>query len=141
MFTNFLHEYEELLINTFGFGLAVHVEEAILLLAGIFIGEFLMGLVASNFIFKLQKLERLNGSKFRVVRITEKGKTVYKCHFSNLYETFYELFCLFFSVFFTKKNYSIKDERRTKLFVVCMYIIASIAVLFAIISICTELTP
>lgn len=141
MYRRFMSAYEQLLLDIFGFKVIVHLEEVILLIAGIFIGLFLMCLVASNFIFRLEKLERLGQSKIRILRVTKNGKATYQCNFTSLSETFQQLFIMLFSPLFTKKKYTLRDEKRTKRFVRIIYIAAILFFIFAILSICTEFVP
>lgn len=138
MFQKFIECYEQLLLNLFGFKIVVHLEEFILLLAGIFIGKFIMAIIASNFIYRMEKLERLNDTKFRILRVTKNGKTVYQCNFKTFSEAFHQLCIWFYSPFFTRKKYTLRDEKRTKFFVILMWVIAIIMIVFAILSVCTE---
>lgn len=137
MFNTFLANYQNILVNFFGYEFAVHLEEVILVLAGIFIGIFIMALLAGNFILKLYSIEDFGESKIKMIRIDHGSKSKYIIYFKTFSEAVEQVLLLSFSPFFTIKRFTKRDELRTRRFLIFMFILAFITICFAFLSICT----
>lgn len=141
MFNDLFLKYEHTVVKVFGYEFAIHLEECVLVLAGIFLGGIIMALLAGNFIRKLYKIEDFGHSKVKMIRISEGTSSKYIIGFKNFAEAFEQVLLLAFSPLFTIKHFTKRDEKRTKLFLVVMGIVATITIIFAILSICTVFEP
>ncbi|MEG1927732.1 MAG: hypothetical protein RR090_03795 [Niameybacter sp.] len=137
MFNRFLEWYETTMVQIFPYNFLVHFEEVALILAGIFIGILIMAAFGANFIRDLYSVDNHGIHAFRMVRVKEGKKTLYKVSFKSFSEAFQQLLLLGFSPIFTFKSYTERDEKRTKRFIVWMFILGVCMVAFAILSICT----
>lgn len=140
-FRDFLLRYEYLVVKIFGYEIAVHLEECILILMGVFIGIVIEALITGNFIRKLYKIEDLGKSKIEMIRISMNGKSKYIIGFKTLAEAFRQVLILGFSPLFTYKEFTKRDERRTKRFLIILAIIMLITIFLAILSISTVFEP
>ena len=141
MFNELFHKYEHTVVKIFGYEVAIHLEECVLVLAGIFLGGIIMALLSGNFIRKLYKIEDFGQSKVKLIRISEGSKSKYIIGFKSFAEAFQQVLLLAFSPLFTIKHFTKRDEKRTRLFLVIMGIIATITIIFAVLSICTVFEP
>lgn len=141
MFNTFLDNYQHILVSFLGYEFAIHLEEVILVLAGMFIGIFIMALLAGNFIRKLYSIEDFGKSKIKMIRIDHGASSKYIISFKNFAEAVEQILLLSFSPFFTIKRFTMRDEKRTKRFLVIMSVLAMIIIVFAFISICTVFEP
>ncbi|MGL4738115.1 MAG: hypothetical protein ACRCW2_11760 [Cellulosilyticaceae bacterium] len=137
MFQKFLAIYEVKMVEWFGYNTVVHGEEVVLVLGGIFIGVLIMAFISAGFIRDLYEVENFGESAFRMIRVTDKGQTKYVVSFRTYWEAFQQLLLLAFSPIFTVKNYTKRDERRTKRFLIVMFVAGVIVLAFTILSICT----
>lgn len=137
MFTKFLEWYEETMVEIFPYNFLVHFEEVILILAGIFIGILIMAAFGANFLRDLYSVDNHGIHAFRMIRVKEGRKTLYKVSFRSFSEAFQQLLLLGFSPIFTFKNYTKRDEKRTKRFIISMFIVGILMIGFAVLSICT----
>ena len=99
-----------------GYEVAIHFEEFILILTGIFIGIVIEALISRNFIRNLYKIEDFGRSKLQMIRVTKEGKSKYIIGFKTLSEAFMQVLILGFSPLFTYKRFTRGDERRIKIF-------------------------
>lgn len=102
-FKQFLLRYEYTVVHIFGYEVAIHLEEFILIFMGIFIGIVIEALINGNFIRKLYGVEDFGKSKVQMVRINKDGKTRYIIGFKTLAEAFMQVLLLGFSPLFTYK--------------------------------------
>lgn len=140
-FSEFLLRYEYIVVKIFGYEVAIHLEEFILILMGIFIGIVIEALITGNFIRKLYDVEDFGKSKVQMVRINKDGKTKYIIVFKTLAETFREVLLLGFSPLFTYKQFTERDERHTKRFLIVLGIIMLPTIFLAMLSISTVFQP
>lgn len=141
MFKSFLEEYEKIVVSLFGYEFVIHLEEVILVFAGIFIGIFIMALLSGNFIRKLYSIEDFGRSKLKMIRIDTGIHSKYIICFKNFSEAVEQVLLLSFSPFFTIKRFTTRDEKRTKRFLIFMSFLSVITIIFAILSICTVFEP
>ena len=90
-FNEFLSRYEYFVVKIFGYEVAIHLEEFILIFMGIFIGIVIEALISGNFIRKLHDIEDFGKSKVQMVRLNKDGKTKYIIGF----KTYLRLLCKF----------------------------------------------
>lgn len=102
-FKQFLLRYEYTVVHIFGYEVAIHLEEFILIFMGILIGIVIEALINGNFIRKLYGVEDFGKSKVQMVRINKDGKTRYIIGFKTLAEAFMQVLLLGFSPLFTYK--------------------------------------
>ena len=106
-FKQFLLRYEYTVVHIFGYEVAIHLEEFILIFMGIFMGIFIgiviEALINGNFIRKLYGVEDFGKSKVQMVRINKDGKTRYIIGFKTLAEAFMQVLLFGFSPLFTYK--------------------------------------
>ena len=140
-FSEFFSRYEYFVVKIFGYEVAIHLEEFILIFMGIFIGIVIEALFTGNFIRKLYGVEDFGKSKVQMVRINKDGKTRYIIGFKTLAEAFIQVLLLGFSPLFTYKQFTKRDERRTKRFLIVLGIIMFFTIVLAILSICTVFEP
>lgn len=140
-FNEFLSKYEYFVVKIFGYEVAIHLEEFILIFMGIFIGIVIEALISGNFIRKLHDIEDFGKSKVQMVRINKDGKTKYIIGFKTLAEAFLQVLLLGFSPIFTYKQFTKRDERRTKRFLIILGVIMLLAIVLAILSISTVFQP
>lgn len=140
-FREFLLRYEYLVVKIFGYEVAIHLEEFILILMGVFIGIVIEALISGNFIRNLYKVEDFGKSKLQMVRINKDGKSKYIIGFKTLGEAFIEVLLLGFSPLFTYKQFTERDERLTKRFLIVLGIIMLLTIFLAILSISTVFEP
>lgn len=140
-FREFLLRYEYLVVKIFGYEVAIHLEEFILILMGVFIGIVIEALISGNFIRNLYKVEDFGKSKLQMVRINKDGKSKYIIGFKTLGEAFIEVLLLGFSPLFTYKQFTERDERRTKRFLIVLGIIMLLTIFLAILLISTVFEP
>lgn len=140
-FKQFLLRYEYTVVHIFGYEVAIHLEEFILIFMGIFIGIVIEALINGNFIHKLYGVEDFGKSKVQMVRINKDGKTRYIIGFKTLAEAFMQVLLLGFSPLFTYKQFTKRDERRTKRFLIVLGVIMLLTIFLAILSICTVFQP
>ena len=74
-----------------GYEVAIHFEEFILILTGIFIGIVIEALISRNFIRNLYKIEDFGRSKLQMIRVTKEGKSKYIIGFKTLSEAFMQV--------------------------------------------------
>lgn len=140
-FNEFLLRYEYIVVKIFGYEVAIHLEEFILILMGIFIGIVIEALITGNFIRKLYGVEDFGKSKVQMVRINKDGKAKYIIGFKTLAEAFREVLLLGFSPLFTYKQFTERDEKRTKRFLIILGVIMLITIFLTVLSISTVFQP
>lgn len=128
-----------ILISKFGYFNIVHAKDAILFLAGVFMGIIIMSLLSGNVIHKLQKREDLG--KINLVRFIHEGKRHYLANPQTYSESVETLLILILKPLFTIKTYTIKDEKRTIRFLILILSIGSILFLLSLIFINTTILP
>lgn len=137
----FLHWYEIWIVETLGYNIAVHFEDTSLVLAGVCIGIFIMGLLSGNFIRKLYTLEDAGRSKVNLIRVTKDGKSRFYVSYKSFAEAVEQVFLLAFSPFFTIKQFTRRDEKRTRRFLILISIVAIFLIAIAIMCIVTVFKP
>lgn len=137
MFQYILYKYEAFVYKVFGYDALVRSEDAVILVGGIFIGILIMAVISGFFIFRLYKVEDAGRSKVKMIRIDKGYKSKFIVSFNTIYEAIQQVLLLSFSPFFTIKRFTERDEKRTKRFLIIMFIIAVFVLCLAITSIVT----
>lgn len=133
--------YDKILVYIFGYRNVVRVEDIVLLVAGFFLGVLTMAVLSGKFLYRVKKVEDLGKGKIKMLRLNDEGESRYIVSFKSFHEAVEQVLLLSFSPFFTKRNYSIRDEKRTKKFLIIMFFIAVIVLIWAIFSIANVFAP
>lgn len=123
-----------------GYNKIVILQDCLTFIAGIIIGIMVMGLLTANFISKVEKISDGN-KRIKMVRVTHKGVSKYIASFSTFKETLELVFIMAFSPLLTKRTYSLRDERRTKIFLFILAILGTIILAISLWSILTVYAP
>nr|WP_302596369.1 hypothetical protein [uncultured Cellulosilyticum sp.] len=140
-FYKFLEAYDYWMVNTFGYDLAVKIEDIFYGLSMIFIGILIMALLTGIFIRRLYSLKDFGESKVKILRVDNGRKSTQTIQIRTLAEAFHQVILLSFSPLFTFKRFTERDEKRTKRFVKWMLIIAVFIILFGLFTTFTVLRP
>ncbi len=140
-FYKFLEVYDYWMVNTFGYDLAVKIEDIFYGLSMIFIGILIMAFLTGIFIRRLYSLKDFGESKVKILRIDNGQKSSQTIQIRTLQEAFHQVILLSFSPLFTFKRFTERDEKRTKRFVKWMLIIAVFIILFGLFTTFTVLRP
>jgi len=142
MLNSLQQRYNEMAVRILGYTVAIHFEEFVLLLAGIFIGGIIVGIIATRFIMRIRHIDNSKEkSKINMMRVSANGKNWYTLKLGSFVESFRQFFLVLFSMPFTKKRFAEEDKRRTRIFITFL-VIAMIAVLiFAYFAINSDLKP
>lgn len=130
-------DFEEKLSNIFGYRSVVHFEDSIVFLSGIFIGMLIMAVLCGRVVFRLQKIQNLGSSKVKLLRFRHEGFKHFIADPHNVGESIETLFLVIFRPLFQVKEYSYRDEKRTKIFLIIMFIIGLIIFALAIMCVST----
>ena len=137
MFKYILLKYEAIVYKLFGYEALVRSEDGIILVGGIFIGILIMAVISGFFIFRLYKVEDAGRSKVKMIRVDKGCKSKFIVSFNTVFEAIQQVLLLSFSPFFTIKRFTERDEKRTKRFLIIMFIIAIFVLCLTITSIVT----
>lgn len=143
MFDWFL-ELEHSLYIKYGYNFVVHLEDFLLCASSLFLGALIMSIVSGNVILKIQKLPiDSNGKKIKKVKwvLLEDNQNTFIVEPNNIGEAVETVLVIAFKPLFTYKHYGIRDERRTKIFIVCLLILGIILTVFAFLSAVTVFDP
>lgn len=141
LFQRFLVNYDYWMVNTFGYELAVKIEDVVYGLSMIFIGMLIMALFTGIFIRHLHSLTDFGDSQVKLLRVDNGKKSTQMIQIRNLKEAFEQVILLSFSPLFTFKRITKRDERRTRRFVRCMFIVGIIVILWGLFTTFTVLRP
>ena len=128
---------ENWLASKFGYDFVVHFEDTILFGAGIFIGMIIMAFLAGIVVFKIQKVKNLGANKVKLIRFQHEGVRQYVADPKSVGESVETLLLVIFKPFFTKKEYDMRDEKRTKYFLIILCIVGVLLLILATLSIST----
>lgn len=138
MFTAFLN-FEEWLADVFGFDFVVHFEDTVVFSSGIFIGMIVMSVLCGRVVFKLNKIHNLGSNKIKLVKFVHEGSKTYIADPKNVGEAVETLLLVIFRPLFQKKEYSYRDEKRTKIFLILLAIFGICLLTLAVMCISTVL--
>ncbi|QEH70051.1 hypothetical protein QTL86_02900 [Cellulosilyticum sp. ST5] len=134
MINHFMYMYSTFLVDTFGYDLAVRLEEIFYGLAMFILGAIAMGFLTANFILRLHGLKDFGKGKLRLLRYDNGYKSKEMVTVKNIWSSFQVVLLLSFSPFFTIKRFAERDEKRTKRFVKILFVVVIIILLFAFIA-------
>lgn len=129
--------FEESLESKFGYKSVVHFEDSIVFLSGIFIGMLIMAVLCGRVVFRLQKIHNLGSSKVKLVKFQHEGFKHYIADPKNVGESIETLLLVIFRPLFQIKEYTYRDERRTKIFLIVMTLIGICIFILAILCVST----
>ena len=126
MFNWFVDMYSTFMVNTFGYDLAVRLEDIFYGLSMFVLGGIAMGFLTANFILHLYELKDFGAGKLRLLRYDNGYKSKEIVTIRNIWSSFQVILLLSFSPFFTIKRYTEWDEKRTKRFVKILFVVVII---------------
>ena len=97
----------------------------------------IMAFLAGIVVFKLQKVKNLGANKVKLIRFQHEGVKQYVADPQTVGESVETLLLVIFKPFFTKKQYDMRDEKRTKYFLIILCIIGVLLLILATLSIST----
>ncbi|NOW08082.1 hypothetical protein [Clostridium beijerinckii] len=131
---NWFLDFEEWLGGKYGFAFVVHFEDIILFAAGVFLGMIIMSVLSGRVVFKLQKISNLGSNKIKLVKFKHEGTKQYIADPKTVGESVETLLLVIFRPLFQTNDYTYRDEKRTKYFLIFLAIIGIL--LFALALIC-----
>ena len=141
MINSWVDSYATFMVNTFGYDVAVRIED-MLYGAGMFVlGGIFMAFLGASFILRLHGLEDFGRGKLRLLRYDNGKRSTQFVQVKNLWSSFQVFVLLAFSPFCTIKQYTLRDERRTKRFVRIVLVIAILLIFGAIVASWSVLRP
>lgn len=140
MFDIFL-KFESHLERWFGYNFVVHFEDFCLFSSGIFIGAMLFAAFSGDTISKIKEVRQRRLHKLKLVDVRKGKKKEYILNVNSVAECIETLLIILLKPFCTIKSYTLKDEKRTRRFIILFIIIGVILVILAISSICTIYLP
>lgn len=138
---NFMESYDYWMVNTFGYELAVKVEDVVYGLSMFFLGIVVMAFLTGIFIRHLHSLKDFGHSQVQLLRIDNGKKSTQRIQIRNQMEAFEQVLLLSFSPIFTFKRFTKRDERRTRRFVRIMFVVAVVIIIWGIFTTFTVLRP
>lgn len=105
------------------------------------LGGISMTFLGVYFILRLHGLEDFGRGKLRPLRYDNGKKTTQFVQVKNIWSSFQVFVLLAFSPFCTIKQYTLRDERRTRRFVRIVFIIAVLLILGALVASWSLLRP
>lgn len=127
--------FESWLEKHFGYAFVVHFEDCITFSAGIFIGMLIMAFLSGRVVFKLQKVKNLGSNKVKLIKFKHEGFKHYIADPHSIGESVETLLLVIFRPLFTHNDYTLRDEKRTKIFLIIVCMIGVILLILAYISI------
>lgn len=138
---NWFLNIEYWLYERFGYNSVIHFEDTVQFLSGIFIGMLVMVLLSGRVVFKIHPVKNLGKNKIKLIKfVKDNGEKTYVADPQNLGESMETLLLVIFQPAFTYKQYSLRDERRTKIFIVIITIIGVLLLILGFCSITTIFT-
>lgn len=128
-------DFERWLAHKFGYAFVVHFEDCITFSAGVFIGMLIMACLSGIVVFKLQKVKNLGSNKVKLVKFRHEGVQQYVADPQSVGEAVETLLLVIFRPLFTNKEYDLRDEKRTRNFLIIMCIVGIIVLTLAILGI------
>lgn len=134
-------DFERLIEQKIGYIGVIVFEDLTVFFSGIFIGVLLMTFFTSFIFLRSKRLEGSKFDKFSVIKYYQDNKPIYFLNPKGLFDTMRMTLLLVFAPWFTIRTYTLRDEKRTKLFITIMSIFATIIIILAILSIYTVYFP
>lgn len=132
---NWFLDFETWMAHKFGYAFVVHFEDCITFSAGVFIGMLIMACLSGMVVFKLQKIKNLGSNKVKLVKFKHEGVKQYVADPKSVGESIETLLLVIFRPLFTDKEYDLRDEKRTRNFLILMFVFGVILLILALLSI------
>lgn len=132
---NWFLDFETWMAHKFGYAFVVHFEDCITFSAGVFIGMLIMACLSGMVVFKLQKIKNLGSNKVKLVKFKHEGVHQYVADPKSVGESIETLLLVIFRPLFTDKEYDLRDEKRTRNFLILMFVFGVILLILALLSI------
>ncbi|MGL4798371.1 MAG: hypothetical protein ACRCWY_03085, partial [Cellulosilyticaceae bacterium] len=110
MFNRLVDMYSTFMVTTFGYDLAVRLEDIFYGLAMFSLGVIVMGFFTANFILHLHDLKDFGAGKLRLLRYDNGYKSKQIVTIRNIWSSFQVTLLLSFSPFFAFKHFTERDE-------------------------------
>lgn len=136
----FLH-LERLLSERFGYDFVIHLEDFLLSAGSFSLGMMVMAVFSGNFLSKIKEVRQKRLEKIRVLDIKRGKKIEYILNAQTVPEFIETFLIILVKPLLTIKDYTTKDEKRTKIFIGIFLTIGFILIFLAIVSICTVFEP
>lgn len=136
---NWFLSFEKWLSKILGYDFVVHFEDGIVFGSGIMLGLIIMAVLCGRVVFRLKKIKDFKSQKIKLIRFKHEGVKRYEYAVApeNVGESIETLLLVIFRPFFQDRDYDVRDERRTKIFLIIMGIIAIVLFTLAILCIST----
>ncbi len=136
---NWFLSFEKWLSKTLGYDFVVHFEDGIVFGSGIMLGLIIMAILCGHVVFRLKKIKDFKSKQIKLIRFKHEGINRYEYAVApeNVGESIETLLLVIFRPFFQDRDYDLRDERRTKIFLIIMGIIAIVLFTLAILCIST----
>lgn len=137
-------ELEYWLYLKYGYNFVVHLEDFLLFGASFFLGFLVSQILSGRVILRIQKVPiDPNGKKQRKIKwlLLEDNQNEFIVEPENLGEAVETILVITFKPLFTYKHYGVRDERRTKIFILFLLIIGILLTIFAFLSVITVFNP
>ena len=117
MVNNLFNMYATFMVNTFGYELAIRLEDIFFGASMFVLGGIVMSFLTATFILRLHELKDFGKGKLRLLRYDNGHQSKEMVTIKDLWSSFQVVLLLSFSPFFTIKRFTGRDEKRTKTFV------------------------
>ena len=138
---DFMKAYDYWIVSTFGYELAVRIEDFLFGLSMIFIGVIIFAFLSSIFIRNIHSVDDFKESGVQSFHLKNKKTGTRTIKIRNIKEAFEQILIFSLSFLFTFKRYEKRDERRTKRFVKIIIFIAILIIIWGVFTTFTVLTP
>lgn len=128
---NLFLKFETWLSTYWGYHAVIHFEDLILFLAGIFVGMLLMVYLSGRVILRLQKMKDLGSNQVNLIRILDHGEKTYIANPKNISEAMETLLLVIFKPLATINEYTMRDEKRTKILILSLLVIGVLVLILA----------
>ncbi len=132
MINNLIDMYATFMVNTFGYEMAIRLEDIFYGVSMFILGGITMGFLTARFILRLHELKDFGKGKLRLLRYDNGHQSKEMVTIKDLWSSFQVVLLLSFSPFFTIKKFTGRDEKRTKTFVRFFLVLVIIIFLIAV---------
>lgn len=136
-----IYKYDFWIVSTFGYDLAVRIEDIVYGLSMIFVGILIASICNGAFLRRLRSLKDFGDSQVKLLRVDNGRKSTQMIQIRTFKEAVEQSILLSFSPLFTFKRFTKRDERRTRRFVRIMFIAGIVILIWGIFTTLTVLRP
>ena len=123
MVNDLFNMYATFMVNTFGYELAIRLEDIFYGVSMFILGGITMGFLTARFILRLHELKDFGKGKLRLLRYDNGHQSKEMVTVKNIWSSFQVVLLLSFSPFFTIEKFTGRDEKRTKRFVKFFFVV------------------